>query len=113
MLYWALNSLCCAVLPPVPLPKPGVGITAVSRCIWFAGVPAHIGEADLFKEASLMGDVQFILFPDCPGRDEALVTFASFGYGFLSRFVALGVTPDQHAPIKMFRLLAVLCPHVS
>ena len=43
----------------------------------------------LFKEASLMGDVQFVMFPECPGRDEALVTFASFGYGALTVFVLL------------------------
>ena len=66
-------------VPPSPLPKPGMGITAVSRCIWIGGVPVSVREADLFKEASLIGDVLFIRFPDCPGQDEALVTFASFG----------------------------------
>lgn len=35
-------------------------------------------EADLAREASSVGDVHFILFPDCPNRDEALVTFATF-----------------------------------
>lgn len=69
-------------LPPSPLVKPGMGITAVTRCIWFGGLPPHVGEAVLFKEASLMGDVHFVVFPDCPGRDEAMVTFASFGYGY-------------------------------
>ncbi|KAL3149964.1 hypothetical protein ABBQ38_013324 [Trebouxia sp. C0009 RCD-2024] len=78
---WRPNS--GPVLPPSPPVKPGLGITAVTRCIWFGGIPAHIGEAGLFKEASLMGDVQFVLFPDCPGRDEALVTFATFGGALL------------------------------
>ncbi|KAL3143978.1 hypothetical protein ABBQ32_003788 [Trebouxia sp. C0010 RCD-2024] len=75
---WRPNS--GPVVPPSPPVKPGLGITAVTRCIWFGGIPAHIGEAGLFKEASLMGDVQSVLFPGCPGRDEALVTFASFGH---------------------------------
>lgn len=83
----ASMTCCHAVLPASPLVKPGLGITAVTRCIWFGGVPVHIGEAGLFKEASLMGDVQFVMFPDCPGRDEALVTFASFGYGFPPSFL--------------------------
>lgn len=74
-------GVICAGLPPSPLVKPGMGITAVTRCIWFGGLPPHVGEAVLFKEASLMGDVHFIVFPDCPSRDEAMVTFASFGYG--------------------------------
>jgi len=65
---------------PAPLPKPGVSITAVTRRIWFGGLPPNIAEPDLFKEASFMGDVQFIVFPACSGRDEALVTFTSFGY---------------------------------
>ncbi|KAL0049053.1 hypothetical protein WJX82_005155 [Trebouxia sp. C0006] len=61
-----------------PLPRPGLGITAVTRCIWFGGLPPNILEADLAREASKVGDVQFIVFPECPNRDEALVTFATF-----------------------------------
>ncbi|DBA86312.1 TPA: hypothetical protein ACH3X2_005549 [Trebouxia sp. C0005] len=64
--------------PLVPLPRPGLGITAVTRCIWFGGLPPNILEADLAREASKVGDVQFIVFPECPNRDEALVTFATF-----------------------------------
>lgn len=96
---WAMASTrcCIAVLPPSPPVKPGLGITAVTRCIWFGGIPAHIGEAGLFKEASLMGDVQFVLFPDCPGRDEALVTFATFGYGCLTIFPAF---PDRNPHVE-------------
>ena len=76
-----------------PVVKPGLGITAITRCIWFGGLPSHVGEAVLFKEASLMGDVQSVVFPDCPGRDEALVTFASFGYDTFTIFVVL---PNRH-----------------
>lgn len=57
----------------------------------------------LFKEASLMGDVQFVVFPDCPGRDEALVTFASFGYGSLIVFGVL----HNHAEIKSSPVVSV------
>ncbi|KAL0029006.1 hypothetical protein WJX77_011645 [Trebouxia sp. C0004] len=64
--------------PLAPLPRPGLGITAVTRCIWFGGLPPNILEADLAREASKVGDVQFIVFPECPNRDEALVTFATF-----------------------------------
>ena len=64
--------------PPAPLPRPGLGITAVTRCIWFGGLPPNVLEADLAREASKVGDVQFIVFPECPNRDEALVTFATF-----------------------------------
>jgi hypothetical protein len=64
--------------PLAPLPRPGLGITAVTRCIWFGGLPPNILEADLAREASKVGDVQFIVFLECPNRDEALVTFATF-----------------------------------
>ena len=86
-----------AGLPPSLLVKPGLGITAITRCIWFGGLPPHVGEAVLFKEASLMGDVQSVVFPDCPGRDEALVTFASFGYGALTVFVVLPLIMKKHS----------------
>ena len=91
----ASTTCCIAVLPPSPVVKPGLGITAVTRCIWFGGIPPHIGEAALFKEASLMGDVHFVLFPECPGRDEALVTFASFGYSFLPPWLHCWTEPTR------------------
>lgn len=54
-------------------------MTPISRCVWFGGLPRGIPESELLKEVGPMGEVQLILFPDCPGKDEALVTFGSFG----------------------------------
>ena len=69
--------VCDAERPELPQPAPG--ITAVSRCIWFGGLPANLPEPELMKEVRPMGDVLLISFPPCPGRDEALVTFGAFG----------------------------------
>ena len=72
------RSVHVADLPE--LPRPILGITPVSRCIWFGGLPRNIPEVELLKEVRPIGEAQLILFLDCPGKDEALVTFATFGY---------------------------------
>lgn len=71
------QSRYAADLPEVP--RPGLGITPVSRCIWFGGLPRNLPESELLKEVRPMGQPQLILFPDCPANDEALVTFETFG----------------------------------
>ena len=60
-------------------PKPALGITAVTRCIWFGNLPPNIPEAELFREANVISEVQFVILLDSSSRDEALVVFASFG----------------------------------